>query len=160
MQKLIDILRIGVLGFALTLIACQMTPRIEPLAAPGCVAAYLGNEDLRFGFMPWQQEADRRYDDFVLVMVHGDTSLGVWMAVPDFGPMVPMIDVVMEYQFRHPGKRIVLVSCNADGLVLPKYLHNVSYATAKVYVFPDAATFLAPMRPGVLAGDISEFIDQ
>ena len=84
----------------------------------------------------WKTEVERRYDDAILLLVHGNTGPdGEWWAYPQYEAPLPMRHLVARIRLLNPGKRIVLVACNPGDLKLD--IRNITYARENVWMFPD-----------------------
>jgi len=94
-----------------------------------------GNEDLMPWVDEWQAEIAYRYEEFFLIMVHGETLYGEWHVFPDRGGPVPVTALIARFRQRGVEGQIVLVVCNPGGHRLN--VPDVSYATRNVWVVPD-----------------------
>jgi len=125
------------------------------------ITMVVGAEGTNASAIYWQQEVEKRYDDAVMLIVHGNTRNGEWYAYPDFESPIPMECAVERLKKRFPGRRIVLVACNPDGLTFD--IPGVTYAKENVYFWPDhnVLTDLDAKYPedGGGIGSIWEFIE-
>jgi hypothetical protein len=84
----------------------------------------------------WQAEARRHgIDNAVIVVCHGTSFYGVWMAVPD-PPMKMMAVEQLLWTVRreHPGRPIIAVICNPGGAACT--VPDVFFARENVWVVP------------------------
>jgi hypothetical protein len=93
------------------------------------------NADIAFGQELWVREASSRYERFLLLMVHGETLNDEWYAFPDYGPPVPVEQVIERLRKHYRRTRIVAIVCNPNGHVLDS--PGVTYADQNVWVEPD-----------------------
>lgn len=117
----------------------------------------------------WVEEVQRRYHDAILIDGHGGTKLidGVptWCIFTAFTPDgLPVSDLIRQLRLQDPFRRIVLLCCNPDGLVL-EGVNNVSYSLQSVWVVPDSRVSVAENAGrdawyGDSCGDIFEFVQQ
>jgi len=109
----------------------------------------------------WVTEVQRRYSDAVVVIVHGlGTPQGEWVMFP-FGSTGVSVDLFVEnLRNIHPTRRIVLVTCNPDGIECK--LPGVTYATKNVLLVPRAAQsgiFTSVFTGDTVADEIAEFVE-
>lgn len=88
----------------------------------------------------WQKEINRRFDNAVMILVHGGDFVEDQWIVGDWqyrsGVHVrPIKDVVAETQKMYPGRTIVLLACNPGHLNLG--IPGVYYAKSSVWCIPD-----------------------
>ena len=103
----------------------------------------------------WREETSRRYPNAVVVFVHGDDQNGEWVVVPDviepadgvlalmgFEHQVrpldprPVRQVINDVKARHPGRHVVLVTCNPGHYRLDD-VEGVSYSLDNIWLMPD-----------------------
>jgi hypothetical protein len=110
---------------------------------PGVVMRVLDPSLEQFAVM-WQHEVERRFDNAVVVLVHGgDFVEGQWI-VGDWSyrsgmHVRPVGEIIREANKAFPGRTIVLVACNpghldlgSTGVDVPVY-----YAKSSVWCVPD-----------------------
>jgi len=120
-----------------------------------------GSEELRPWIDEWQVEVETRYDDYFLVMVHGESIGDEWFVFPDDGPPLAVRALIPYLRQRGVNGRIVLAVCNPEGHRLRA--EDVSYATKSVWALPDrfvdgSLSGLIRDWPEDSIGSIDEFI--
>ena len=126
------------------------------------IATWCGNVDLLSFVNEWVRETARRYDNFILITVHGEMLHGQFYTFADRG-RPELIQTVVERIRRRYGddRRIVLVVCNEAGLVID--FPKVTYARDIVWAQPDSfvSIFLNRRRDkdDDNIGDIFEFVE-
>lgn len=117
------------------------------------ISIVVGSEDLAPHIDQWVREASRRYDDFILIMIHG-RDLFDWAE--------DSIELIAEARARHgEGRRIIYVVCNGEGVELT--VPGVSYARRNVWATPDSyvstAMNIARDEAQDLLGNVFEMIE-
>lgn len=105
------------------------------LLLAGCVTAPLPqgrevvlNQNLQWASDAWLREARTRFDDPIVVLVHGGTLAGEWFAFPDDGPPIHVEAMArLLHKLYGSTRPIVLITCNQDAL--PLNVPNTFYAT-------------------------------
>jgi hypothetical protein len=87
----------------------------------------------------WRAEIGRRFDNAVVILVHGgDFVAGEWIVAAGFGGHVtPVKEIVQRFQKLHPGRTICLISCNPGGVKLG--IPGVYYGKSNIWCVPDRA---------------------
>lgn len=106
----------------------------------------------------WKTEVSRRFNDAVLVFVHGGDLNGKWQAhVNDFDPK-PMDEVIADVRVKFGDRKIILVSCNPGHYRLPDSVGDVVYATDNVWMAPDYSISERQAENPTAVGNIYEFL--
>lgn len=85
----------------------------------------------------WQVEVARRFPDSVMVIAHGgDAVQGQWAIYPTLSQGVLIETEIRREQAAHPGRTLVILSCNPSHDVLHGF-PNVYYAGSSVWLIPD-----------------------
>lgn len=120
------------------------------------------SRDLLPGAGYWIAETSRRYETFVLVLVHGEDVDGVWTAFPDAGSPVSVETLVERVRRDWPRRQIVLIVCNPGGhdLAVP----GVAYSCQMVWLIPTRYTSTLGLKlreqSGIRAtGCIDDFVE-
>jgi hypothetical protein len=87
----------------------------------------------------WRAEIGRRFDNAVVILVHGgDFVAGEWIVAAGFGGHVtPVKEIVQRFQKLHPGRTVCLISCNPGGVKLG--IPGVYYGKSNIWCVPDRA---------------------
>lgn len=167
-----------VLATALVVLFSNHVPTLVDHAFPSDVDAHGYQENLTvltldIDLAPmteyWLKEVNERYRNAIVIEGHGNTKIidGVptWCVYtvthPDGTPVADVIENIRRYE---PFRRIVILSCNPDGLRLDG-IPNISYSLENVWVIPDDQLSVAQntYRDAVYGGgcgDIFEFVQQ
>lgn len=131
----------------------------QPIAAVPRIDTMVLTQDLsEEAVAQWKVEVSRRFNDAILVIVHGGDLRGQWQAhVEDFDPM-PMTDLIKMVRERHGDRKIVLVSCNPGHYRLPDSVGDVVYATDDVWMMPDSFYSERQVETPTAVGNIYEFL--
>jgi hypothetical protein len=95
-------------------------------------------EDVDESIVAWRIEVTRRFSNAVIIMGHGGTlPNGEWglLLMDKHNAFIPMKDEVARVQALYPGRVVVLVCCNPDGLLL--HMPNVYHAVDSVWFDTD-----------------------
>jgi hypothetical protein len=114
---------------ALLLLLGGCAPTYRPQAASLVLCGNMAGSESR-----WRDEAARRYPGCLVLMCHGDNAGGLWTCYPDKGPPMPVEGVARLLHTEHPGREIVLVTCNPGGAVLN--VPGVAYPADDVWYPP------------------------
>lgn len=101
----------------------------------------------------WKAEVQRRFQNPLLIVGHGNTFNGVWSIRDERGGVWrirPVREVVLEAQKANPGRVIVLICCNPCGELL--HMPGVYHALDSVWFTPDKDI----NRPGIEEGEQAE----
>lgn len=150
---------------ALTLAGCApRRPAIVERPAPEVTSISLCR-DMDDNREAWEREAARRFDRPVVLLVHGETVLGRWMAFPDGAPPLPQRWLASFVKASFPGRPIVLMSCNPGRLKLG--VPGVWYSRELCWVVPNRNSKIGgPWRLSIDGtvkrgvGDIWEFVSE
>lgn len=117
----------------------------------------------------WLEEVNERYRNAIVIESHGNTKIidgePTWCIYTVTHPDgTPVADVVANIRRHEPLRRIVILSCNPDGLRL-EGIPNISYSLENVWVVPDdhlsvAQNTYRDVVYGGGCGDIFEFVQQ
>ena len=145
-----------------------VAPKVAPQDPAPRIDLVIAAEHFNPSTLYWQQEVGRRYDDAVILFVHGNTGPdGQWWAYPsrDLSPPILMRHMVATVRLRHPGRHIVVVACNPGALRDLDHIRGVSYALENVWMIPERNSYFdfdewdrAQGSTGAV-GDIFDFVE-
>jgi len=162
---------------AIVVLGSNYAPTVFNHAFPRDVDAHGFQENLTvltldIGLAPmtelWLDEVNERYRNAIIIEGHGNTEFidGVptWCVYTVTHPDgTPVADVIQNIRRHEPYRRIVILSCNPDGLRLDG-IPNISYSLQNVWVIPDDQLSIVQnvdrdLRYGGGCGDIFEFVE-
>jgi len=153
-----------ILAFVLGLTSCAYMTPTHRLLNSG-VATEVLCPDLVDGAQMWRRDVAKEYPNALIIAVHGgvDPKTGEWYAYPTLGDPLPVDVLVKLNQLYYPGRHIVLICCNPEHIPLTD-VHNVTYAPADIWVWPDDAVgplaVLRDFSKPSYVGRMNQFIDQ
>lgn len=124
----------------------------------------IGATEYKHLFSLWMVEANRRFANPVVVFCHGDTYIDAfgnpqWYAFPDVRPPLPVHTLALELKQDYPGRDIVLVICNPDGLELG--VPGVHYSRGgSVWIVPDRNLSIRSTIDPSAIGNVNDMISE